>query len=268
MTSTELAGMPVVGDAEDVLVCFHMTSAAAAEKIEWSRHMLAGSEGFVGAGIYFALTPENTYRKATQRGLLLKCVVNVGKQLIVSKKMRDLTRGVVEALGATSVRVAEGVLSSGPEIVVYDPHRVASIQRMKLEGDSWVEDGAVHVLVDNGIAFPSPSPFPPADPALRRRSCRHHITGPCLYCELEERTRIGHVGGGGGGGGGRRGRGGEGGEGEPGSGEWGEGGGEGEREREGEAEPPRTAAPPSKPPTGPARPGGYPPGRPGDCRPS
>eukprot|EP00966_Prymnesium_polylepis_P290049 6700277-Prymnesium_polylepis.1 len=60
-------------------VLYHQTSPANAAAILQSQRMVPGTNGKVGAGIYFVSSMELTHHKARSRGVVLKARVDLGK---------------------------------------------------------------------------------------------------------------------------------------------------------------------------------------------
>jgi hypothetical protein len=68
----------------EVTIAFHQTSARAARSIMSSQKFQAGTKGCVGAGMYFATSPEATYPKTTASGVILAVEVRLGRRLQVT----------------------------------------------------------------------------------------------------------------------------------------------------------------------------------------
>lgn len=67
-----------------VTIAYHQTNADAARSIMRSQKFRAGTQGCVGAGMYFARSPEETYPKTTSRGVILAADVRLGNKFNVS----------------------------------------------------------------------------------------------------------------------------------------------------------------------------------------
>jgi hypothetical protein len=87
--------------------------------------MKPGSSGMYGAGIYFALTPDDARRKARSHGSVDDVVITadvwVGMMLEVKSPMAHLNGHLVCGYGCNSVRGSGG---NGDEFVVFRPFRV------------------------------------------------------------------------------------------------------------------------------------------------
>lgn len=87
---------------------------------------MCGSSGLAGGGIYFAETQSDANRKAHRNGALLRCEVDLGRQLTIpSSGDSQAQRKMIEG-GYQSVTIPR----NGTEHVVYDPRRVTSIVRL------------------------------------------------------------------------------------------------------------------------------------------
>ncbi|KAA6394569.1 MAG: hypothetical protein EZS28_009907 [Streblomastix strix] len=92
-----------------------------------------GTGGIAGGGIYFALRPQDTKGKAHHEGVIFKCEVDVGSCKIMKKKEDKLTRRQLEEQGFDSVYFPANFMDvtlNRPEYVIYDPHRVKSIEKI------------------------------------------------------------------------------------------------------------------------------------------
>ncbi|CAD2218426.1 hypothetical protein AGDE_13558 [Angomonas deanei] len=112
-------------------VLYHQTSEEAAEKILSSQKMKRGSDGLLGSGIYFAASPEETQYKASQKGVILRCVVYLGKQKEVKEPGKHtfitLRKENYDSVHAIS---GDGFLPTGDEHVVYNWDQVLHVSRV------------------------------------------------------------------------------------------------------------------------------------------
>jgi len=110
-----------------VLVLFHQTSPGAGPLILQNGFKL-GTEGWCGGGIYFATSPQATYRKAigpeSHHGYIVGARVNVGRvKYMGSSCDRSMTGLKLWLLGYDSIHFNPG---DGDEYVVYSKHRILS----------------------------------------------------------------------------------------------------------------------------------------------
>jgi len=110
----------------DVVTLYHQTSRDAARSI-LKGGFRPGKRGACGGGIYFATTPEGTYRKNTgagrHRGVILEAKVHVGKVATDTKCVGSMTGEKLwkQHFGSIS-------FDKGTEFVVYSPKQVASVR--------------------------------------------------------------------------------------------------------------------------------------------
>ena len=107
---------------------YHQTSRNVAKKIINSQRMIRGSNGIVGGGIYFAVSPADTDRKAHNNGVTLKCRVRLGKIKKIETSTQsdsDITHTNLLSSGYDSVLVT---YTSGNEHVVYNWDQVHTIR--------------------------------------------------------------------------------------------------------------------------------------------
>lgn len=107
------------------LKLFHQTNPEAAKSIVKSQTMFPGKKGYVGGGIYFALSPQETERKAESKGVMLFADVYVGRMLFLIGPRNTIDGNMLYQLGFDSVWTN---LRSGPEVVVYWQEQVTNIQ--------------------------------------------------------------------------------------------------------------------------------------------
>ncbi|KAA6366652.1 MAG: hypothetical protein EZS28_037821 [Streblomastix strix] len=115
---------------ENIITGYHQTSAEAARSIIASGFRV-GAGDIVGGGIYFALTKEDTERKAHQKGVILQCDVDVGSCKIMQQLEPQLTGDELKKQGFDSVFFPSNYMNVGlnyPEYAIYDPTRVKHIQ--------------------------------------------------------------------------------------------------------------------------------------------
>ena len=104
-------------------VLFHQTDPNTADIILQTQHMLPGTDGLAGGGIYFATTQQLTGHKAHRRGVILKASVRLGKIHTLEKNGDpSMSLAKLRTMGFDSVCIARAV-QSGQEYVVYDPGR-------------------------------------------------------------------------------------------------------------------------------------------------
>jgi hypothetical protein len=105
-------------------VLFHETTPFNADLI--LRHgFKCGSSGLAGGGIYFAESAADATRKAHRHGAMLRCEVDVGRQLEISHNGDSDARRKMTAGGYHSVTIPR----NGTEHVIYDPRRVTNVAR-------------------------------------------------------------------------------------------------------------------------------------------
>ena len=127
----------------NIITGYHQTSPSSAELI--LRHgFQPGSGGIAGGGIYFALNPEDTMKKAHHHGAMLCARVDTGRVKIMTYFDRNLTLEQLNKEGFDCVFLpsGDGVVSKN-EYVVYESHRIKLIERSELPGSISV-DGYYH----------------------------------------------------------------------------------------------------------------------------
>ena len=126
----------VMGFNDLMLTLYHETNMDSVKKIEESQMMKAGSRGSLGPGIYFAESPEAASRKATRKGVTLKCLVKLSTICNMEKRRSgSISKKDIATLGCKSV---VGVFNTGTEYVVYDPKQILA---------AWVVKGAPEKLL-------------------------------------------------------------------------------------------------------------------------
>ena len=121
---------------------YHQTSAEAARCIIETGLMNPGTKGVAGGGIYFTITPEQTYHKAQSQGVILECDVVLGAILTVDGYWISGNLQELVALGFDSVQLQrettmlEDIRSckriirlGGTEYVVYDSSQVIRVKK-------------------------------------------------------------------------------------------------------------------------------------------
>ncbi|KAI9362573.1 hypothetical protein DFJ73DRAFT_812909 [Zopfochytrium polystomum] len=113
-----------------VLTLYHQTDKRAARLILASRKFKPGRDGIAGGGIYFADSPQATYRKAHSRGVILRARVNLGNVGVLHKDLNlyKTNYNDVIAQGFDAV-VLEG-LPSGTEYIVFDPDQIEHVEML------------------------------------------------------------------------------------------------------------------------------------------
>ena len=104
---------------------YHVTTPHNAECI-LRYGFMCGSQGLAGGGIYFAETQSDANRKAHRNGALLRCQVDLGRQLAISSSGDSQAQQKMIDGGYQSVTIPR----NGTEHVVYDPRRVTSVVRL------------------------------------------------------------------------------------------------------------------------------------------
>lgn len=107
-----------------ILRLYHQTSPEAANAIVKSQQFRLGKDGFAGGGIYFALTPEETDRKAHVKGVILTADVRLGRVAKIHGKEPGITAEYLAKNGIDSIYL---VRPTGSEYVVYYPDQVKNI---------------------------------------------------------------------------------------------------------------------------------------------
>ncbi|KAA6402919.1 MAG: hypothetical protein EZS28_001560 [Streblomastix strix] len=109
---------------------YHQTSREAARQIIQTGFR-PGTGGIAGGGIYFALNVEDTNRKAHQKGVILKCQVDIGRTKIMKQMEPQLTGEQLKKQGYDSVYFPANYMNTNlnlPEYVIYDSNRVKKIE--------------------------------------------------------------------------------------------------------------------------------------------
>lgn len=111
-------------------VLYHQTDNKAADKIIDSQIMIRGPAGLFGAGIYFAATAKETTLKAHKQGVILQCVVYLGKVKEVQAPDPQMTFSTLLKQKYDSLVGKNGnsFLHSGDEYVEYNKDQVLSIK--------------------------------------------------------------------------------------------------------------------------------------------
>lgn len=110
----------------NVLRLYHQTSEEAADSIIAGQEVRLGSIGYAGAGIYFAVTPEDTDLKSHTKGIILVATVRLGKVFHLKHSDRELDGDKLLEDGHDSVYLKR---PTGPEYVIYFPDQVGEIQK-------------------------------------------------------------------------------------------------------------------------------------------
>ena len=112
----------------NIKTLYHQTDRPSANEILQSQNMLRGSSGLAGGGIYFAISKEDTNRKAHKKGVFLKCRVKLGNvKKISSNGDNSITFSSLQAQGYDSVEIPR---PGGTEYVVYNKDQVYSIEEV------------------------------------------------------------------------------------------------------------------------------------------
>jgi hypothetical protein len=88
--------------------------------------MKPGSKGYGGAGIYFAAAPEITTAKATKKGVILECEVDLGKVKDINCSGDWSSRIWHWLYDYDSIKITS--ISDGTEWVVFDSSRVKAVR--------------------------------------------------------------------------------------------------------------------------------------------
>lgn len=140
--------MSFEGFSGRTLTLYHTTSPEnAASIISQQRFCLGKSSSSFGSGIYFALTPEDSKRKATSKGATLVAKVHVGRSLICTSKY-CFTQYELKTKGADSVL---NKMFNGDEYVVYDSCQVSNIKLHSEEGRLVLPFRIRGVLIQTGV---------------------------------------------------------------------------------------------------------------------
>ena len=160
MTDVTKKGYSVSGYEDLVLMLYHITDIESANAIEASQKMIPGKAGMLGAGIYFADSEEAAARKAIHKGVVLKCLVRVGRIMVLTREHNHgITPDMLAKLGLDSIKGVE--YNTGSEYVVYKSEQVLA---------AWVVKGAL----GERILFPADSTDPrPVCPYGKRCCCRN-----------------------------------------------------------------------------------------------
>mmetsp|Transcript_9028 Transcript_9028/g.25977 ORF Transcript_9028/g.25977 Transcript_9028/m.25977 type:complete len:128 (+) Transcript_9028:112-495(+) len=112
-------------------VGYHQTSSAHGQQISQSRVMRPSSSGAAGRGIYFAIRPNETQRKAHNHGCMVTAEIFMSRPKHVYRaNSPNVTYESLAAEGYDGV-IVHGFMS-GVEVVVYrsEQVRVISVQNM------------------------------------------------------------------------------------------------------------------------------------------
>lgn len=121
---------------------YHQTTDSASDCILMSGQMKPGVNGLAGAGIYFAITPEQTNHKALYKGVILECEVVLGTIMTVDDKWITGNLHELVNLGFDSVQLQRATTMlydlksgnrinrlGGTEYIIYDSAQVKSIKK-------------------------------------------------------------------------------------------------------------------------------------------
>lgn len=105
------------------LTLYHQTCKAAYAKIKKSgMHLMRGSTGLAGGGIYFATSMAATRGKAHHKGVMLTCMVKLGNVKTISPNGDgSITFAKLQKQGYDSVKIPRG---GGTEFVTYNYDQV------------------------------------------------------------------------------------------------------------------------------------------------
>ena len=158
MTDVTKKDYSVSGFEGLILMLYHVTDIGSARAIEASQKMIPGKDGMLGAGIYFADSEEEAARKTHHKGVILKCLVRVGRIMVLTREHNHgITSDMLARLGVDSIKGVE--YNTGSEYVVYKSEQVLA---------AWVVKGA-----------PTERILFPADNTDLRPVCKH---GKGCYC--------------------------------------------------------------------------------------
>lgn len=130
-------------------ILYHQTSPEIARAILATGQMKPGSKGYGGAGIYFAAAPEITATKATKKGVILECEVDLGKVKEI-RSAGDWSSRVWHWLyDYDSIKITS--ISDGAEWVVFDSSRVKAV-RLWRPGASVQQLALLLLLAGNAAA--------------------------------------------------------------------------------------------------------------------
>jgi hypothetical protein len=112
--------------SSSTVVLYHQTSPEIARAILSTGQMKPGSKGYGGAGIYFAAAPEITTAKATKKGVILECEVDLGKVKDINCSGDWSGRLWHWLYDYDSIKITS--ISDGVEWVVFDSSRVRAVR--------------------------------------------------------------------------------------------------------------------------------------------
>mmetsp|Transcript_24996 Transcript_24996/g.58146 ORF Transcript_24996/g.58146 Transcript_24996/m.58146 type:complete len:311 (-) Transcript_24996:106-1038(-) len=122
---------PPVQQQQRIMTLYHQTSPQACQMI-LRNNFRPGHAGWCGGGIYFAMSPEETYSKAigpdSHKGCILRAQVDVGRVLHLGRRCGRMSLHRLQAMHYDSVSFNPG---DGQEYVVYSSSRVLLIDRVK-----------------------------------------------------------------------------------------------------------------------------------------
>lgn len=121
---------------QQILTGYHQTSTEFCELI-LKNGFRPGHQGWCGGAIYFAMDQRATYTKAIGKdshlGCMLKAKINAGRAKTMGYHCdTQLNGAVLKSWGFDSVVFNPG---DGQEIVVYDPSRIISIEKVWSKGN-------------------------------------------------------------------------------------------------------------------------------------
>ena len=117
MTDVTKKDYSVSGFEGLILMLYHVTDTGSANAIEASQKMIPGKAGMLGAGIYFADSEEAAAKKALHTGVVLKCLVRVGRIMVLTREHNyGITPDMLARLSVDSIKGVE--YNTGSEYVV------------------------------------------------------------------------------------------------------------------------------------------------------
>ena|SRR5205085_1720067 len=110
------------------MTLYDQTSEDNAKSI-LNRGFIPGVWGIAGPAIYFATTPNHTHHKARFKGIILECVVDLGKLKMLGQcGDPSLTKEIMKNEGFDSVQIPR---DKGIEYAIYENTRVKHIKIYK-----------------------------------------------------------------------------------------------------------------------------------------
>eukprot|EP00747_Dinoflagellata_sp_TGD_P014182 gnl/TRDRNA2_/TRDRNA2_123232_c1_seq1.p1 gnl/TRDRNA2_/TRDRNA2_123232_c1~~gnl/TRDRNA2_/TRDRNA2_123232_c1_seq1.p1 ORF type:complete len:223 (+),score=30.37 gnl/TRDRNA2_/TRDRNA2_123232_c1_seq1:26-670(+) len=129
LTVTPPQPTPVISRMAARIDGYHQTSQENMERIQAGGDTFCpGNGGMLGAAMYFAVTPEDTFQKAHNGGWIAHCRVDPGRCMMTEQWHPNMTKQELNAKGFDSIYVQAGGAASAPEYAIFDAERIEIVK--------------------------------------------------------------------------------------------------------------------------------------------